>query len=199
MNGMEMWKRISSKHQSRQNFRNGIAKVYQIHAHGKFTVIVRSSYIRLHYTHPTTPMNPCYRFHFSSICSSVMGAPARTDFSYDRKRERTGKSWNSFYQKVRQMVKTEVTPTLIVHSCMFKEWKYDDKLKTFSLATTQTHLPVLIEQERSYTGLLVLALAVISILIIGGILWYIFARTHHSCKFSSHIDLKIDNFSFQFS
>ena len=118
MTGMEMWKKIYSKYQPRENFRHGIAKVYQIHAHGKFTVIVRSSFIRLH-IHPTTPMNPCYRSHFSSICGSDMSVPVNTGISYDRKRERIGKPLNSFYQKVRQMIKDEVTSTVIVHSCIF--------------------------------------------------------------------------------
>ena len=118
MTGRNMWQRIYPKYQPKENFRDGIAKVYQIHAHAKFTVIVRSSFIRLH-VHPTTSIIPCYRSYFSSICGSYRRIPSNSDLSYDRKRERTVKPRNYLYQKVRPRINDEVTPTLIVHSCMF--------------------------------------------------------------------------------
>lgn len=105
INGMtdrDMWQRIYPKYQSKENFQDGLAKVYQIHAHGKFTVIVRSSFIRLH-VHPTTSIIPCYRLYFPSICGSYRSISRNDDLSYDRKRENT------------------VTQTFIVHSCMFDD------------------------------------------------------------------------------
>ena len=59
----------------------------------------------------------------------------------------------------------------------------DERYKILSLATTYRPLPMVIEQTRSYQSLILLSLSVIGILIIGGILWYIFVRTSHSCKY----------------
>jgi hypothetical protein len=88
----------------KEKYRNEIAKVYEINTHGKFTVIIRSSFIRLH-VYPTTTMDPCYLFDLSAIC--------------DQKQDRKRKTWKSFYGKVRKLIKNEVTSTMIIHSCTF--------------------------------------------------------------------------------
>lgn len=92
----------------KQNYHDEIAKVYEINTHGKFTVIVRSSFIRLH-VYPTTKIKPCY---LSSICDTDMNI--NLPYGYKKR-----KPWKSFYGKIRKLMKEEITPTLIVHSCMF--------------------------------------------------------------------------------
>jgi hypothetical protein len=52
------------KHKSKEEYANEISKVYEINTHRKFTVIVRSSFLRLH-IHPTTNPNPCYLYDLS--------------------------------------------------------------------------------------------------------------------------------------
>jgi hypothetical protein len=162
---IETLKQKYLRYRSKEKHRNEIAKVYEINTHGKFTVIVRSSFIRLH-VYPTTTINPCYLLDLSSLCNSEMSVQSNLNLEHDRVRERKRKTWKSFYGKV---IKNEVISTLIIDSCMINYAVVDKQV--FCLATTQTkHLPIIIEQGHFSYGLFV-SLLVICIMIIGLILW----------------------------
>jgi len=115
------------KHKSKEEYSNEIAKVYEINTHGKFTVIVRSSFLRLH-VHPTTNINPCYLYDLSPICDSDVFLQSNLNHNDYLDRNRKRNKWKSLYGKIRKLVmknkktiKDQVSSTFIVYTCMFNQ------------------------------------------------------------------------------
>jgi len=113
------------KDKSKEEYDNELAKVYEINTHGKFTVIVRSSFLRLH-IHPTTNTNPCYSYDLSSICDSEVFLQSNLNRNNYLDRDKKRKKWELLYEKLRKLImknresiKHDMPSTFIVHTCMF--------------------------------------------------------------------------------
>lgn len=94
----------------KEEYDNDKARVYEINTHGKFTIIVRTSYLRVHVT-PRININPCHLYDLSSICESNLND------NQHLVRERKRKKWKLLHEKLRKLFKNEITSTFI---CMFK-------------------------------------------------------------------------------
>ena len=113
MRNIDILKQKYLRYKSKANYRNSLAKIYEIDLHGKFTVIVRRLFVPLH-VRSTTNIYPCYSTDSSSLCDSAISLRL-----HERKKERKGKTWKSFYGKVGKWMKHEVISTVFIHSCMF--------------------------------------------------------------------------------
>ena len=100
-------------HPSKEDDLNEIAKVYHINTYGQFTVIVRSSLIRLR-LRPTTKSQACY----SCDLNKAFPSPAHGYFDPSRKR----KQWRMMNERTRKFIFSNRKPiapsTTIVYSCM---------------------------------------------------------------------------------
>ncbi|CAF1329934.1 unnamed protein product [Adineta steineri] len=93
------------------SYKNNIAKVYEVNTHGKFTIIIRRSFIQLP-IHSTTNMNPCYSYDLLSRCDSKLFLQSNLNNNHYLVRNRKGKTWRSMYEK--SNTETE-SSTFIVH------------------------------------------------------------------------------------
>ncbi|CAF4686192.1 unnamed protein product [Rotaria sp. Silwood1] len=87
-----------------KEYTNQLDKIYEINLHGKFTVIVRRSFVRLH-VHPTTHVNPCYLYDLSSICDSEMIGKSNLIDNYSYLDEnRKEKKRKLIHRKMRKLI-----------------------------------------------------------------------------------------------
>jgi len=112
------------RYKSKEGYTNEIAKVYEINTHGKFTIIVRSSFLRLP-VHSTTNINPCYSYDLSSKCDSEVFLQSDLNNNHYLVRDRKRKTWKSLHGKLvmknKKSVEKEESSTFIVHACMFTQ------------------------------------------------------------------------------
>ncbi|CAF3449088.1 unnamed protein product [Rotaria sp. Silwood1] len=103
--GMKMFKQKKSlNYKSKEEYTNQLDKIYEINLHGKFTVIVRRSFVRLH-VHPTTHVNPCYLYDLSSICDSEMIGKSNLIDNYSYLDEnRKEKKRKLIHRKMRKLI-----------------------------------------------------------------------------------------------
>ena len=108
-------------------YTNDLAKVYEINTFGKFTVIVRRSFVRLN-VHSTTHINPCHLYDLSSSCNSEMYLKSDLDHNYNLNQNRKRNKWESLNRKIRKFamtnkksLTTNESSTFIVHACMFNQ------------------------------------------------------------------------------
>jgi hypothetical protein len=104
------------RYKSKEGYTNEIAKVYEINTHGKFTIIVRSSFLRLP-VHSTTNINPCY----SSKCDSEVFLQSDLNNNHYLVRDRKRKKWKSLHGKLVKSIEKGESSTVIVHACMFNQ------------------------------------------------------------------------------
>ncbi|CAF3387886.1 unnamed protein product, partial [Rotaria sp. Silwood2] len=93
----------SLNYKSKEEYTNQLDKTYEINLHGKFTVIIRRSFLRLH-IRPTTYINPCYLYDLSSMCDSEMVLPSNLIDNLDLDKNRIGKKRKSIHRKMRKLV-----------------------------------------------------------------------------------------------
>ncbi|CAF2113924.1 unnamed protein product [Rotaria magnacalcarata] len=147
-----------------EQYTNELAKVYEINTHGKFTVIVRRSFIRLH-IRPTTNINPCYSYDVSSMCDSEVLVQSNRTRNYDWKLNRKGKRRTPMHRSMQILITTVKTSSnFIVHE-----------------STTHNPVPIIIQHEQSHYGFYAF-IFVISVVILGFILWYMFIRPSQTPK-----------------
>ncbi|CAF0831192.1 unnamed protein product [Rotaria sordida] len=166
----------SLNYKSKDEYTNQLDKIYEINLHGKFTVIVHRSFVRLH-IRPTTYINPCYLYDLSSRCDSEMVLHSNLIDNYYLDENRKEKKRKSIHRKMRKLItqykksiKENKTSTFIIHA--FTTQKQNNYYKI---------PPVITEQEHSHYGFFVF-LFVISIIILGFILWYVFIKLSQSPK-----------------
>ncbi|CAF0867904.1 unnamed protein product [Rotaria sordida] len=166
----------SLNYKSKDEYKNQLDKIYEINLHGKFTVIVHRSFVRLH-IRPTTYINPCYLYDLSSRCDSEMVLHSNLIDNYYLDENRKEKKRKSIHRKMRKLItqykksiKENKTSTFIIHA--FTTQKQNNYYKI---------PPVITEQEHSHYGFFVF-LFVISIIILGFILWYVFIKLSQSPK-----------------
>lgn len=107
-----------SNYKSNEQPPNELAKVYEINTHGKFTVIVRRSFIRLH-IRPTTRVYPCFIYDLSSICSSEMFLKSNLSLNYYLRQNRKGKKKKLMHENLKTVVTTnKKSSTFIIQECM---------------------------------------------------------------------------------
>ncbi|CAF3209407.1 unnamed protein product [Rotaria socialis] len=147
-----------------EQYTNELAKVYEIDTRGKFTVIVRRSFVRMH-IRPTTNINPCYSYDVSSMCDSEVLLQSNRTRNYDWKQNRKGKRRTPIHRSMQILITTiKTSSNLIVHE-----------------STTHNPVPIIVQHEQSHYGFYAF-IFVISVVILGFILWYVFIRPSQTPK-----------------
>ncbi|CAF4580711.1 unnamed protein product [Rotaria sp. Silwood1] len=175
---MKMFKQKKSlNYKSKEEYTNQLDKIYEINLHGKFTVIVRRSFVRLH-VHPTTHVNPCYLYDLSSICDSEMIGKSNLidNYSYldenrkEKKRKLIHRKMRKLITQYKKSIKENKSSTFFVYAFTTKTQSNYHKLS-----------PTITQQGHSHYGVFAF-LFIVSIIILGFILWYVFIKPSHTPK-----------------
>ena len=156
---------------------NEISKVYHINTYGRFTVIVRSSFVRLR-LRPTTKSHVCY----SCDSNNVFRSPMHGSFDGSRKRKQRimmNDRTKQFIIANRKSLAQRSPPTTVIYSRMLGlsptsiEDTFDES-SVWVTSTKSTHLnelsPMIVHQGHSHHGLIAFLFA-FTVIIVGLIIW----------------------------
>ena len=162
---------------SKEDDLNEISKVYHINTYGRFTVIVRSSFVRLR-LHPTTKSHACY----SCDSNNAFRSPVHGSFDASRRR----KQWIMMNERTKQFIVANrkslaqrSPPTTVIYSRMLRVSlasigdSFDESsVEVTSMKSTHSNelSPMIVHQEHSHHGLIAFLFA-LTVIIVGLIIW----------------------------